>query len=342
MNRILLTGAGFSQNWGGWLTDEITNQLLSKINQAPDPAIAEAYLNGIAANGGNYEAILECIHRLHSDDPESQGKILRYVEDAIRGCFIEMDKLYEGKDAGLTDNATYNAEVFLAHFDAIFTTNQDGLIERLFANSFNPLGFSRTDRRNRWGVGLPGIIGMPTTHVVPNYRREITYSVLDEAFAFSSLDARYLPYVKLHGSYDWQTYVGHRLMISGGRKSQQISGSPLLSSYFNYFSEVTKRQDTHIVVIGYGFSDVHINAEIVKACETGARVSLLDPLGAQVTRFKHFTLDASLQQGAPQRDVFQALRGRLSVISQRTLKEIFEDINQAKQLFRQALNVNVG
>ena len=184
------------------------------------------------------------------------------------------------------------------------------------------------------GAGLP--------HAAPNYRREITYSVQDEAFVFSSLDAKYLPYVKLHGSYDWQTFVGHRLMISGGRKSQQISGSHLLTSYFNYFAEVTKRQGTRIVVIGYGFNDVHINAEIVKACETGARVSLLDPLGAEVTRSKHFSLDASLQPGAPQRDVFQALRGRLSVISQRTPKEIFEDINQAKQLFRQALNVNVG
>ena len=165
----------------------------------------------------------------------------------------------------------------------------------------------------------------------------------DEAFPFASLDGRYLPYVKLHGSYDWQAAVGHRLMISGGSKSQQISGSPLLNSYWNYFSEVTKKENTHIVVIGYGFNDVHINAGIVKACEAGARVSLLNPQGLQVTRSKTFNLDWSQQHTeAPQRDVFEALQGKLSVISQRNFKEIFEDVNQAKLLFRQALNLKTG
>jgi hypothetical protein len=165
--------------------------------------------------------------------------------------------------------------------------------------------------------------------------------VPDEVFNFSCLDRRYLPFIKLHGSYNWQTAVGHRLMISGGGKSQQIAGSPLLNSYFSYFSQVTEKPDTHIVVIGYGFNDVHINAEIVKAREAGANISVLDPQGAQVTRSKYFNPDASLQRGAPQRDVFEASRGGLSVISQRPLKEIFGDVNQAKHLFRTALSVNI-
>ena len=112
MNRILLTGAGFSRNWGGWLADEISNQLLSAINEAPDPAITRAYYEGIAAEGGNYETVLQGFQRLYSADPEGQEKTLHYVENAIRACFIDMDKLYEGKDAGLSDDATYNAEVF--------------------------------------------------------------------------------------------------------------------------------------------------------------------------------------------------------------------------------------
>ncbi|HEY7338501.1 MAG TPA: hypothetical protein VH639_26680 [Bryobacteraceae bacterium] len=151
MNRILLTGAGFSQNWGGWLADEITNRLLNVINQSPDPAIIESYYDGIA-DGGNYETVLQSFQNLYRADPDSQETSVRYVEGALRKCFIEMDRLYQGKDAGLSNDATYNTEVFLAHFDAIFTTNQDRLVETLFANLFSPLGFTRTDKPNRSGV----------------------------------------------------------------------------------------------------------------------------------------------------------------------------------------------
>jgi len=32
MTRILLTGAGFSRNWGGWLTNEAFEQLLGSVH----------------------------------------------------------------------------------------------------------------------------------------------------------------------------------------------------------------------------------------------------------------------------------------------------------------------
>jgi hypothetical protein len=44
----------------------------------------------------------------------------------------------------------------------------------------------------------------------------------------------------------------------------------------------------------------------------------------------------------PVSDLFETLLGGLSVLSQRTLVDIFSDINQAEQLFRDAFNVNTA
>jgi hypothetical protein len=122
----------------------------------------------------------------------------------------------------------------------------------------------------------------------------------------------------LHGSYNWKTVSGGRLMISGGNKDQQINKSPLLNSYFEFFCETINLPDTLIVSIGYGFNDTHINNALLEEFNNGdTQLFIIDNRGLAAVR------SAGL---------IASLEGKLYCISERTLRETILDSNQA-QLF---------
>jgi len=323
-NRVLLTGAGFSRNWGGLLASEITNQLISAINNGPQAVISE-YYRQLATGAGNYETILHEFQRSHAADPDNETSLecLAFIEKAIRNCFFEMDRVYEGKSPGINNCAQYNAEIFIANFDYFFTINQDLLIERLFINLFSGLLFRGTYKPLRNGTILPGIrVNINNFHQVFGIKnpQDLIIEIIDEPVNVARESLGFLPYIKLHGSYNWQTVSGGRLMISGGNKGQQIPKSPLLSSYFNYFCDTIKSPDTLIVIIGYGFNDTHINSALLDALDNGqTKLYIIDNRGLAAVR------SAGL---------IASLEGKLYGISERTLNETFLDTNQAKLLFQ--------
>lgn len=329
-NRVLLTGAGFSRNWGGLLASEITNQLLSAINNGP-PIVTAEYYKQLATETGNYETILQEFQRLHSPDPENAAilECLTYIEEAIRTCFFEMDRYYEGKSAGINNSAQYNVEVFMAHFDYLFTTNQDLLIERLFLNLLHGIIFRRTDKPIRNGTLLPGIRGnINIFHRGLSIQspRDLLIDILDEPVDVARESLGFLPYIKLHGSYNWQTVSEGRLMISGGRKDQQINKSTLLKKYFEFFCDTIRRPNTLIIIIGYGFNDTHINNALLEAINNdNIQLFIIDNRG----------LDPLRSAG-----LIASLEGKLYGISERTLNETFLDINQAELLFEKLFHAN--
>lgn len=329
-NLVLLTGAGFSRNWGGLLANEITNQLLSAINKGPQIVKAE-YYKQLATETGNYETVLQEFQRLHSADPENAAilECLTYIEEAIRTCFFEMDRLYGGKSAGINNSARYNVEKFISNFDYFFTTNQDLLIERRFINLFSAPFFIGTHKPARNGTVLPGIRGNPSRFRDYDLglisQQDLKIKVNDEPVDVAKESLGYLPYIKLHGSYDWQTVSGGRLIISGGKKDQQINKSPLLKDYFEFFCETIKRPNTLIVIIGYGFNDTHINGALSDAFNNGgAQVYINHPRGLK-------SIPSVL---------IAPLEGKLYGISERTLNETFMDINQAELLFQKLFHAN--
>ena len=61
MNHILLLGAGFSRNWGGWTTEELIGDLLGRVAGAPDiqkRLQKVAFRNSATGNGNNFESVL--------------------------------------------------------------------------------------------------------------------------------------------------------------------------------------------------------------------------------------------------------------------------------------------
>ena len=78
------------------------------------------------------------------------------------------------------------------------------------------------------------------------------------------------PYIKLHGSCNWNDGPsGGRILIMGGQKAVSIGQFPILTWYHQQFRNMLMRPGARLMVIGYSFSDAHINDAIMDAIKRG-------------------------------------------------------------------------
>jgi hypothetical protein len=59
MKYVLLTGAGFTRNWGGWLARELEGDLLSRVSLNPA-------LRALLQHARGFEDALETLQRAHT------------------------------------------------------------------------------------------------------------------------------------------------------------------------------------------------------------------------------------------------------------------------------------
>ncbi len=161
--------------------------------------------------------------------------------------------------SGLTKPSIHE---FLARFDAIFTLNQDLLLEFHY-NAASPLG-------GRWlGSYYPGITPeLPTPlnggEVV---RMERSVGTIDRH------DPQRQPVYKLHGSVEWTDGTGS-LFVVGGGKEAYIQSKPLLRRYAEIFTEHLRRPEARLMIIGYGFADEYINRLLVEAAQSNTSLGV--------------------------------------------------------------------
>jgi hypothetical protein len=90
------------------------------------------------------------------------------------------------------------------------------------------------------------------------------------------------PYIKLHGSCNWNDGTsGGRILIMGGQKAIDIEQFPIWT-WYHLFREFLLRPDARLMVIGYSFSDRHINAAIGEGVDRGLKLFIIDPKGVDV------------------------------------------------------------
>ena len=135
MNHVLLLGAGFSKNWGGWLGAEAFEYLLGY------PAIRNnAALRDILwkhQSSGGFEAALAEVQNAHRWDPATHKADLESIQGGVSKMFDDMNSAF------LEDRFQFEFQVkiertvgmFLSRFDAIFTLNQDLLLEHRYLTS---------------------------------------------------------------------------------------------------------------------------------------------------------------------------------------------------------------
>jgi hypothetical protein len=301
LSYILLTGAGFSRNWGGWLANEAFEYLLGCSTITP------VILGELWKAKGSFEDALDSLRGLQDKwRDERHSTELKIFEDMLEGMFGTMNNSYAGMSfepgtevARLGPQPTFVRD-FLCRFDKIFTLNQDTLLEQHYHRS-NLLAGSQ----GRWfALETPGLqerkfSGTPPAHPGLCTPASPPFKVSD----------RHQPYFKLHGSSNWRTNEGASLLIMGGNKSAGIAGSDLLKWYEQQFQDALHEPDARLMVIGYGFGDTHINQHIRAGAAAGMKLFIIDPNGVDVTNSPRtqniYNFGMSLQNsiiGASRRD----------------------------------------
>lgn len=276
MAPILLTGAGFSRNWGGWLANEAFEYLVGC------PEVTPSIRNALWKNklkGLGFEGALQDLRAEFAKHQEEFFKNqLAAYEQMLVGMFYSMNIGFQEPDfePGRHDRIgpqPTNVRDFLCRFDAIFTLNQDTLLEQKYQTSD-----IREGSKGKWlTFGSPGIQeerigGQP-------YARPGVFKPGPEPFSVAD---RQQPYFKLHGSSNWRQSDGSSLLIMGGNKEIGINNIPLLDWYRAQFREMVGQESARLMIIGYSFQDTHIDEMIEHVVRKGAKLFIIDPLGSDV------------------------------------------------------------
>jgi hypothetical protein len=266
--RILLTGAGFTHDFGAPLAKEMWERLFNHPRVQGDATLRDLLLESF-----DFEDVYQEVMGWH-DQPakdaisEAVGHAYQALDDAIRECHLRSRQTLNGVCKLVSCFARPGGG------DAFFTLNQDLLIERLY----------RCQDRH---VVCPGI--HPRPRLRDDYWHErlqpTDYIPLPTEDALKERTDHYLKsgltfYVKLHGSQNWLDSSGRQKLVIGhpSSKRAEIEHEPLLSWYFELFQEALNRRSVRLLVIGYSFRDEHINSVLADAVTTRAlSIHLLCP-----------------------------------------------------------------
>jgi len=198
------------------------------------------------------------------------------LEQAIRGMFGDMNKAFAKTKFEFHDANEYSIGKYLGKFDAIFTLNQDLLIEQRYIR-----GDYLSDSDSRWKrCDTPGVerVWDESTEFI-----DMIWSPMDDPKGFA-IKQDVQPYFKLHGSSNWiDTINGRDVMVLGGNKPAAIDRRRILKWNHEQFNAYLSKPETRLMVIGYSFGDEHINRAIGGAAERGSvRLFIIDPKGVDM------------------------------------------------------------
>lgn len=265
---VLLTGAGFTHNFGGFLANEMWAVIFNNPEVEKYPRLKE-----LLQNDFDYESIYYKVVEGHDFDDEEK----KTLTDVIFSAYKKMDdKIGSYSSLGNSQPvSTHGVSTFIDRFSGLaqntdknntkaffFTLNQDLLVERYFRDSSRPTLYVNQPKIEDKHFNERDCVTLPS-------------SDLDKTNPLSS--SKFF-YVKLHGSMNWYSSDGKRRLVIGKNKSQQISDEPVLQRYFELFKEALSTQNVRLFVIGYGFGDEHINQVIANSIEkNNLRLYVLNP-----------------------------------------------------------------
>lgn len=257
--RVLLIGAGFSKNWGGMLAADVREFILRH------PAVQRRpHARDLILAEPSFEGALEKVRTgLFEHEDEAA------VEEAIQAAFETMDASYRNPEPPVL-GATLND--FIARFcpgavgvgtGYVFSLNQDLLLERIYG--------TQPDKQK---LTLSGLTWHEPPPLFPAGSARIPLaSPVDPTVGGAPRLAGNFNLIKLHGSVNWRSSSGSPSLVMGRRKALSISRSPLLAWYHRLFESVISVGNVHLMTIGYGWGDEHINEAIANAVtKNGLRV----------------------------------------------------------------------
>jgi len=330
-NKILLLGAGFSKNWDGWLAKEFYGDLLNR--KQIEASFELTHLLRDHKTKGGFESVLEYLQRQCELSYSAKSKeMLDQFQAAVLETLADMNKGFVNQGAfqfelpqkgGIIErDATVSN--FMAGFDAIFTVNQDLLLEMHYLD----VNVSAHSMNRFTKAYMPAMHEMPDPGRILKDWLKVRWKPA-AAEVGKPLAARMQPYVKLHGSAGWLDANNEPILVMGGNKAGMIATSGILQWYLQLFEEFLSRTATRLVVIGYGFGDQHINEAICAAGSGELKMSIIDPLGEDVIK------NAPSRFNNEDRDqLFGLVRGEET----QTLGKIFDGSGSALNRLRRFLD----
>ncbi len=314
MKHLLLLGAGFSRNWGGLLANEVFDDLLGR------PGIAtNEYLRTTMwrhRDKGGFEGALDDLQAAYKQNPATHRENLRQFQDAVIGVFDAMNRaFFQLPEFEFQNNVATMVRTFLVRFDAIFTLNQDVLLEHHYFRHIELTGIRRWD-----GAQLPGM--RPIAPQAAGAGPDPSWGkLLWTPAGENRIEDQLQPTLKLHGSSNWRDSDDNTMLVIGGNKSADIGANGVLARYFTTFREMLSEGDTRLFIIGYGFRDKHVNDAIVDAAiHCGLKFFVVDPYGSGIARRVNPSSGGTIYAKGPLDEAFE--RGLIGA-STRTLSETF-------------------
>lgn len=262
--NVLLTGAGFTANWGGFLNTEMWSHIFNnKIVQT------NRKVRALLLDNFKFERVLDIVRDSGSYSDSDRETIWAAVNTAF-----EKLESNTAKEASEPRNKAQLAgqfieDIFSKERGFFFTLNQDLFVERhLFSSRNLRPGINPVHSYPNPGAGLgQWRFAVPTNEDI---------STNGDAY-LSQVTTDRIRYVKLHGSIDWRSEQGSHVWVIGGGKMEAIEKEPILRFYFRTF-EKTLSAAKSLLVIGYGFNDDHINGVLLHAInECKLRVIVISP-----------------------------------------------------------------
>ncbi|WP_343618920.1 SIR2 family protein [Ralstonia sp.] len=273
MAHLLLLGAGFTRNWDGWLAGELADDLIGRLADNRD-------LCKRLTDNPNFEEVLGELQReWRQHQQAAHRERLDLMERAVKASFDDMNAMLAARPGlefqGNGPNFVHRSITgFLTRFDAIFTLNQDLLLELFYV-----------PRDPRINVQYPGMTPPPNFwNLRPEEKLAADWRPRPDPEY--RVEPRSQPIFKLHGSVNWRSEDGNDLLVMGARKVEAIAGSALLTRYADEFRARLRERGSRLMTIGYGFGDEHINRAIVDAAEADETFAMfvVNPSGRQALR----------------------------------------------------------
>lgn len=279
--NILLMGAGFTKNVGGLLGTEMWAKIFSHEKIQAQPQIQKLMMNDFDYESVYYTVLNGLKNNL---DSNLSIKFTDEEQEAIRtatwDAYEHIDRVIINEIAFPNPNWMMGIKTFLINFGLlkntnkeknsfIFTLNQDLLIERILST----LPDGHPNRQRFRNLSIPGLNNELRWWFKgrnsDNFKKDYLYTLPNKdelkirENVLSNKEAFFL--IKLHGSYNWKSYDGSDMMVIGKGKLKQIKHEPLLDWYSKIFRIVLCQKERRLLIVGYGFGDIHINKIISEA-----------------------------------------------------------------------------
>ncbi len=254
-NLIMLTGAGFSKNFGGFLAREMWQMMFNHPLTAKNQAIRDSLLETQDFEQ-SYSDILES-----SLEDSVKADMNTIVSDAYKNLDVSV------RVHPLMRVDTCNTYSLNEDFLNFFTHRKDGKQGMFFTLNQDLL----MERHQGWWSNWPGISKQQIRSepyrvhdITPGQIIVLDSNITKEAI-YEELKNGDFGYFKLHGSFGWTSSDGKNQLVVGKNKTGLIEKEPLLRAYLEIFEETLKSGNKKLWIMGYGFGDTHINKIIAEA-----------------------------------------------------------------------------